>query len=50
MEKLSGECISARRLEDFAMVGVLVIVGFVVLLVAPCLVAATIDLDEEDAN
>ncbi|HMH12809.1 MAG TPA: hypothetical protein VK578_06850 [Edaphobacter sp.] len=33
-----------------AMVGVLVIVGFVVLLVAPCLVAASIDLDEEDAN
>jgi hypothetical protein len=32
------------------MVGVLVIVGFVVLLVAPCLVAASIDLDEEDAN
>ena len=32
------------------MVGVLVIVGFIVLLVAPCFVAASVDLDEEDAN
>jgi hypothetical protein len=45
-----GECVSARRVEALAMVGVLVIIGFAVLLVAPCLVAASIDLDEEDAN
>jgi hypothetical protein len=32
------------------MVGILVIGAFVVMLVAPCLVAASIDLDEEDAN
>jgi hypothetical protein len=45
-----GECVSARHVEAFAMREVLVIVGFIVLLVAPCLVAASIDLDEEDAN
>jgi hypothetical protein len=50
IEGVSGECVSARRMETLAMVGVLVIIGFVVLLVAPCLVAASIDLDEEDAN
>ena len=32
------------------MAGILVIAGFVVMVVAPCLVAASIDLDEEDAN
>jgi hypothetical protein len=37
-------------MEAFAMVGFLVIVGFVVMFVAPCLVAASVDLDEEDAN
>ncbi len=47
---MSGECVSALGLEALAMVGVLVIVGFVVLLVVPCLVAASVDLDEEDAN
>ena len=41
---------SARRVEVLAMIGVLVIIGFAVLLVAPCLVAASVDLDEEDAN
>jgi hypothetical protein len=47
---MSGECVSARRVEVLAMVSFLVIIGFIVLLVAPCLVAASIDLDEEDAN
>ena len=47
---MSGECVSARRVEVLAMIGVLVIIGFAVLLVAPCLVAASVDLDEEDAN
>ena len=47
---MSGECVCARRVEVLAMVGVLVIIGFAVLLVAPCFVAASVDLDEEDAN
>ena len=46
----SGRGISFLRMEAFAMVGILVIAGFVVMVVAPCLVAASIDLDEEDAN
>src|ERR1700743_3387750 len=29
IERVSGECVSARRAEGFEMVGVLVIVGFV---------------------
>ena len=47
---MSGECVSALGVEALAMVGVLVVVGFIVLLVAPCFVAASVDLDEEDAN
>jgi hypothetical protein len=47
---MSRECVSVRRVEELAMVGVMVIIGFAVLLVAPCLVAASVDLDEEDAN
>ena len=50
MERVWAECVNARRGRAFTMVGVLVIIGFIVLLVAPCLVAASIDLDEEDAN
>ena len=45
-----GRACWALAAEVLAMVGVLVIIGFVVLLVAPCLVAASVDLDEEDAN
>jgi hypothetical protein len=50
IEGMSGECVSARRVEKLAMIGILVIIGFAVLLVAPCIVAASVDLDEEDAN
>ena len=50
MERVWAECVNARHGRTLTMVGVLVIIGFIVLLVAPCLVAASIDLDEEDAN
>ena len=50
IDGMSVECVSARRVETLAMIGILVIIGFAVLLVAPCIVAASVDLDEEDAN
>jgi hypothetical protein len=50
IDEASGECNSIPRRRALAMVGILVIGAFVVMLVAPCLVAASIDLDEEDAN
>ena len=36
--------------EPHVMVGILVIGAFGLMLVVPCLVAASIDLNEEDAN
>ena len=52
--KVDRECVRRMRQlsshEALTMVGVLVVIGFVVLLVAPCFVAASIDLDEEDTD